>query len=644
MTHQNDSGLDAFCRERWVLLLGLLLVFSAIVSSYGTWLNYFYDIDEPKYARAVYEMVSQGNFFAPMFDGIPRMEKPPLAYWAMYPFAWLASLNDFSGNTLFMLRIPTIICSILMVLGTAFTGRKLFGPATGLLAGMILQSSVLFKFMSVMIKVDVVFACCVTWATYFYLLRYLGDKSRSTAIGGAVLTALGVLAKGPFAFLPLAGYVLATGIRHNVTAKNEAGEPASFVSALNLKGLISAKWNDRNILFLWFVAGCVPFFLWLYAAWLGSGFDYSQGLIGQFFHNTSTTSTKALDKLSRLDPYFDTLTVIFFPWGGYVFGTVYTIWRSVKEKYNEKYVFMACVFLVYLLVFTLLFKLKSNRYILPILPVLSILVCDWLLNAKRDKAYRTFFEMGFIWLCSMAAMLGYRSFKAQKISVNLADGVLLGQYMDLVFPFFIALGCFFLVLLFISIKQSERPVLHIVGASLAIVAVMPFYYNTLPSYASLTDYRPLPVMGQAVTDKIKEMTDGETLVLHRPRFIKTFPDVVYYLKKLDNGAKCMYSLGSSARPGDIIQALATPYIAAELFKKEYPDAEKYPPYNYFSRTEFKNAVLLLTSDDYSEFYQFIQTLPSMVKNMVEIEELDVLTVKWVSNRVYFVRFNPKKMK
>ncbi|WP_432738488.1 ArnT family glycosyltransferase [Maridesulfovibrio sp. FT414] len=640
MTEQTESGLDKFCRERWPMLLALLLLFSVIVSTYGTWLNYFYDIDEPKYARSVYEMIKSGNFLVPMFDGIPRMEKPPLAYWVMSPFAWLASLSDFSGNTLFVLRIPTIICSVLMVLGTALTGRRLFGPATGLLAGAILQSSVLFKFMAVMMKVDVVFACCVTWASYFYLLRYLGDRSRKVATGGAILTALGVLAKGPFAFLPMAGYVLAEGIRFNTQKARESDTQSTFLSSLNIRGLVAAKWNERKIILLWFVAGCVPFFLWLYMAWTNSSFDYTQGLIGQFFHNTSTTGTKALDKLSRLDPYIDTLTVIFFPWGGYVFGTVYSIWRSLKERFDERYVFMACVFLIYLAVFTLLFKLKSNRYMLPVLPLLSILVCDWLLNARRDKAYRTMFEMGFIWLCSMAAMLGYRSFKSGNVSVNLADGVVVGQYMDLMLPFFIALGCFFLVLLYVSIKQHDYPALHITAAAVAISTVMPFYYHALPAYSSLTENRPLPIMGQAVTDRLKEFAGPDTLIMHRPYFIKTYPDVVYFLKKLDNGSKCMYSLGSGSHPGEILQALATPHMAADLFKKEHTDAEKYPAYSYFRNTEFKNAVLLLTNDDYTEFYRFIQSMPPMLRELLTVEELDVLTVKWVNQRVYILRFSP----
>ncbi|WP_415719107.1 ArnT family glycosyltransferase [Maridesulfovibrio sp.] len=644
MNTKPESGLNDYCRKNWPLLLGLLLLFSAVVAFYGTWLNYFYDIDEPKYARAVYEMVHSGNLLAPMFDGMPRMEKPPLAYWVMFPFAWLASLGDFSGNVLPLLRLPTVICSVLIVLGTSLTGRKLFGPATGLMAGMILQSALLFKFMAVMMKVDVVFACCVTWATYFYLLRYLGDKSPRVAAGGAILTALGVLAKGPFAFLPMAGYALAVGIRHNVNKKNESGESATFMSAFNIKGLVAAKWADRNVLLLWFIAGCVPFFLWLYAAWLSSGFNYTQGLTGQFFHNTASTSSKIMEKLSGLDPYFDTLTVIFFPWGGYVFGAFYGIYRAVREKFNEKYVFMACVFMVYLLVFTLLFKLKSNRYMLPLLPLLSIAVCDWLLNAKRDKTYSTLFEMGFVWILSMAGMLGYRSVKSASVSVNLADRVPVGQYTELMLPFFIALGAFFLVMLVVSVKQSRRPALHIVVGALAVTVVMPFYYNALPSYTSLTENRPLPILGQALTDRIAEFADGNTLVLHRPFFIKAFPDVVYYLKKLDKGGNCVYSLGSNARSGDLVQALATPNIAAELFKKEHPDADKYPLYKFLKKTKFKNAVLLLSPVDYQKLKPFLDSLPPMVKQLIEVEEMDMLTIKWMKDKVFIVRFNPGKMK
>ncbi|WP_320171409.1 glycosyltransferase family 39 protein [Maridesulfovibrio sp.] len=643
MTEQIESEMDGFCSRHWTLLLVLLLVFSALVSGYGTWLNYFYDIDEPKYARAAYEMVAHGNFLAPMFDGMPRMEKPPLVYWTMFPFAWLASHVDLGASGLFLMRMPTVICSMLMVLGTVMIGRRLFGPATGLLSGAVLQSSVLFKFMAVMIKVDVVFACCVTWASYFYLLYYLGERSRRTALGGAVLTALGVLAKGPFAFLPLAGLVLAEGIRFNVGKMHESGKMVTFLSSLGPRGVFAAAWKDRGILLLWFAAGCIPFFLWLWGAWLTSGFDYTAGLIGQFFLNTSTSESKAIAKFARLDPYFDTLTVIFFPWGGYVFGTVYAVWKSLRERFNEKYVFLACSFLVYLLVFTLLFKLKSNRYMLPVLPLLSVMICDWLMNASRDKSYKTMFEMGFIWLCSMAAMLGYRSFRSGNVSVNLADGVPVGQYMDLMLPFFIALGIFFLVLLFASIKQHEFPALHIVLGALAIAAVMPFYYNALPSYASVADSRPLPIMGQSVTDRMKPFANSDTLVIHRPFFIKTYPDVVYFLKKLDAGAKCMYSLGSEAPPEQILQAMVKPSMAAELFRREHNDAERFPAYEYFSRTEFRNAVLLLTSDDYAGFLKLFRALPQRVRSIIKIDEFDVLTVKWVKQRVYIVRINPEKI-
>jgi len=243
----------------------------------------------------------------------------------------------------------------------------------------------------------------------------------------------------------------------------------------------------------------------------------------------------------------------------------------------------------------------------------------------------------------MAAMLGYRSFKSMSVSVNLADRVPVGQYMELMFPFFIAMGAFFAVLLFVSIRQSERPALHIVVGSLAICAVMPFYYKALPSYTSLTENRPAPILGQALTDSIAEFSDGETLVLHRPFFIKTFPDVVFYLKKLDQHGKCMYSLGSSARGETLIQTMANPQMASELFKKEHPDAEKYPLYQYLQKAEFKNAVLLLSAPDYASLKPLFDSMPPMLKSLVEIEERDLLTIKWVTDRVYVVRFNPGKM-
>lgn len=638
MTENQPSVLNEYFDRNWKLLLLILGLFTAAVAFYGSGLEFFYDIDEPKYARSVYEMIHTGNFLAPMFDGVPRMEKPPLTYWIMSPFMWIAAKISAQTAGFYILRLPTVICSVLISLGTASIGRRLFGSTTGIMAGVLMVSSLLFKFMSVMMKVDIVFTCCVTWSVYFYLEYYLGRTTKTVTFGAAVLTALGVLAKGPFAFLPLAGFVAACVIRKNVQNINSSGKNASFTGAISLSGIAPAAKEYFKPVLLWFLSGCIPFFVWLYAVLVLTGFDYTQGLVGQFFLNTATTTTKVFAKFGRLDPYFDTLTVIFFPWGGYLFGAVFGVWKVLREKYNEKYVFVICVTLTYLLVFTLLFKLKSNRYMLPVLPFVSILISDWLINSKRDKAYKTMFEMGFVWICSMAGMMLYRSFKFKMVTVNLADGIMLERYIEYMTPFFIAAGVFFIILLLASIVQYKKPVWHILAGSVAIVAVMPFYYHALPSYASMDINRPLPILGQYVSDDLVKNDSGKTLVMHRPFFISTFPDVVYYLKKLDKDGTCMYSLGTSANPVEVIQTLATPENAVNLFEKEHKNAAKYPAYSYFKNSRFNSAVLLLSAYDYTKFKTFLDQLPAPVKPYLNIEKKVLLSVKWVPEEIYIVRF------
>ncbi len=641
MEPKKESTFDCFCRRKWHFLIGLLLIFSAAVSIYGSGLNYFYDIDEPKYARAVYEMVSAGNPLAPMFDGIPRMEKPPLTYWVMYPFAWLASYDGFGGNALFLLRLPAVICSILMVLGTALIGRRLFGPGTGLLAGVILQSSVLFKFMSVMMKVDVVFACTMTWIIYFYLKRFLGDKSVRTASAGTILTALGMLAKGPCVFLPMAGYALAVGIRTNQRRLDESGRPVTFFSSLSFNGLAHALRQEHKILLLWLIVGSIPFLLWLGAVQSSSGINYLSGMLGELSHNTSATGSKFLYRLNRFDPYFDTLTSIFFPWGAYLFGTVNDIWEKIKKRHDEKLIFMVCVFLIYLLVFTLFFKLKAKRYMLPMLPLLSILISNWLLNACRDKTYRNLFAVGFGWICLIAGLFSYRSFKFSSVSVNLSDRVPVGQYMELMTPFFIALCCFLAVFLVVSLMQRERPVLHILVGALAITGVMPFYYQTLPSYTSLAENRPYPILGKALIDRVAEVAEGETLILHRPDFVKKFPDMLYYIKNISHDGKPSYSLGYKAGPAEFIQALSAPGTAGEVFCREHADADKYPAYNFFRNTGFNDAVLLLDPEEYPEFEAYLKIMPPKISNRIKVEKIELLTIKWVVINVYLVHWQPE---
>jgi 4-amino-4-deoxy-L-arabinose transferase-like glycosyltransferase len=106
------------------------------------------DPDEPRYAGAGRTMAQGGSLLVPEFNGEPRINKPPLFY-------WLVALSDklAGGATETSSRLPSVAMGLVMLWGTIWLGRKVFGAATGLLAGVVLASTPLFIALS---------RCCIT--------------------------------------------------------------------------------------------------------------------------------------------------------------------------------------------------------------------------------------------------------------------------------------------------------------------------------------------------------------------------------------------------------------------------------------------------------------------------------------------------
>lgn len=117
------------------------------------------DPDEPRYASAGRTM-SRGSgdhaLLVPRFNGEPRINKPPLFY-------WLVALSDIlaGGATESSSRAPSVAAGLLMLWATIWLGARIFGRATGLLAGAVLLSTPLFLALS---------RCCITDMTFSFFM------------------------------------------------------------------------------------------------------------------------------------------------------------------------------------------------------------------------------------------------------------------------------------------------------------------------------------------------------------------------------------------------------------------------------------------------------------------------------------------
>src|SRR4051794_2088048 len=97
-----------------------------------------WDIDEGRNAEAAYEMEQSGNALVPTFNYQLRTDKPALLYWLQVAAYRTCGVSEFAA------RLPSALAALLTVLATYELGRRTFGKQAGLLAGLVLISSVLF--------------------------------------------------------------------------------------------------------------------------------------------------------------------------------------------------------------------------------------------------------------------------------------------------------------------------------------------------------------------------------------------------------------------------------------------------------------------------------------------------------------------
>lgn len=255
-----------------------------------------WDIDEAHNSEAAREMLECGNWVVPTFNFQLRVDKPALLYWLQIAAYQVFGVNEFAA------RLPSALAAMLTMLVTYELGRLLFGPATGLLAGAILASTVLFCAAAHFANPDALLNACTLLAALFLWLCW----ARSNAlwfIPAGLATGAAVLAKGPV------GIVL-----------------PSAVFAL------FALWCGRfRLLWSWgFLAGTIVFSLvaapWYVWVSVDTRTDFLQGFI--LTHNVGRYLRPMENHGGPVYYYLLVLAVGLAPWSAFL-GL--TAWNALRE-------------------------------------------------------------------------------------------------------------------------------------------------------------------------------------------------------------------------------------------------------------------------------------------------------------------------
>jgi 4-amino-4-deoxy-L-arabinose transferase-like glycosyltransferase len=155
-----------------------------------------FDETEGQYAGAAREMLASGDWLVPTNNGLPRLQKPPLVYWAL-----ALSFKAFGVNV-FAARLPNALACLAWVGATALLGRRVDSWRLGAYAALLLATSFGFFIFGHLIMPEPFLGLCVTLA-FWCLLGGVRAPGREAAWlrGAWAFMTLGTLVKGVHGFL-----------------------------------------------------------------------------------------------------------------------------------------------------------------------------------------------------------------------------------------------------------------------------------------------------------------------------------------------------------------------------------------------------------------------------------------------------------
>ena len=351
----------------------------------GTWSLPLIDRDEPRFAEASREMIQRGDYVVPYFNDQPRLDKPPLTYWAQTVSYCIFGQNDFAA------RFPSAVAAALLAVTIPIRGLRIGRERVGWRAAIIftlcLQTFIHAK-AAVADMWLTLFVSTAHWSGLELLRDGLTNSQHQTShpptqsygAAGAnhqishwwflfyMSLALGFLAKGPIAWVPLLTVASTIFYAPNL----QLGRRFKFVRGILLMLAIITAWG-------------IPALIQTHGEFLRIGIG--RHVIGRSLGAMEGHGWNSLGGYLLLLPfYFVTVFVSFFPWSIKLPALLKRLWR---ERDNiDRYLLsgIAIIFIIFSLI-----KTKLPHYTLPAFGLLALLLArHWPGEAALSQAPNAF--------------------------------------------------------------------------------------------------------------------------------------------------------------------------------------------------------------------------------------------------------------
>jgi hypothetical protein len=339
-------------RNSWppAVCVAAVLLLSALLAAIPAGRRPFWSSDEARFALLAQDTLEHGRWLVAEIRGREYLNKPQLFFW-LVAFAGL----PFGRVTESSAAIPGALASVVAVAGVIALGWRLWGWATGAIAGLVLATTPLQFDMAHQVLPDMMLSACLVWALYF-LINAAGSGWPVAPLVGfyACLTAA-LLSKGPQALAGVAA----------------AGVAVAFTDgAATLRRL-------RPVL------GLGAMFVVATAVWI---VPYQMRSAGRFGHQVIgghyVTWYLVGSLLGRLDGLTEPVAA-FLPWT-LLLAAAPLWWRQSPDAGRRRVILWTATLWV-------LVALSGNfraRYVLPVLPGLALLTAELATAPVADRAAR----------------------------------------------------------------------------------------------------------------------------------------------------------------------------------------------------------------------------------------------------------------
>jgi len=331
-------------------LVPAVLVMSALALGVGAASIPLFDPDEARFARTSLEMQRSGDLVVPTFEGEPRLVKPPLLHWLQ------ASLFSIFGADEWVVRLPSIVATLVTLLISGWVARRRFGEQGALWTTICLATMPLVVVAGRLGTLDALLTLHV-WAVVAYDIDRGGpeDGPRPSWPYGLLL-GIAFLIKGPVGvILPLAMMLAGRTAAGRTVAPSFRG----LAIGLAIWALVVLPWG---LAFLTRVGDRASATL-KEEVWL------------RFFEGTA-----------HVEPfwyYLPVLLVACLPWLVPFIAALARVVQLARDPASRTARYLAAAWVAGLLLFTLS-RGKIPNYILPLLPAMAMLL-SWELARELER-------------------------------------------------------------------------------------------------------------------------------------------------------------------------------------------------------------------------------------------------------------------